>query len=110
MNIQAVGWYAVRCLFQLQVSAEPATYEERVTLWQAVDAEEAITLAEQEAAHYIDGMDSAYLGLAQVYTLFDNPGHGAEIFSLIRRSELDPSTYLDTFFDTGEENQQTLSS
>ncbi|MCU1601431.1 MAG: hypothetical protein JWO22_2140, partial [Frankiales bacterium] len=48
-----------------------------------------------------------YLELAQAFELFDDPGHGAEVFSLMRTSRLEPDAYLDTFFDTGTERQQT---
>lgn len=110
-----MGWYAVRCLFRVAwgdhvtgtAQEGVAAYEERITLWQAKTHEEAIVLAEQEADEYAaagHGMD-AYLGLAQAFQLFDEPGHGAEVFSLIRESRLDSETYLDTFFDTGDERQ-----
>ena len=105
-------WYAVRCVFRSAwAEAEDALppdehlYEERVTLWQASSAEEAIALAEDEAAEYADD-DDEYLGLAQAFLLFDSPGHGAEVFSLMRSSRLEPDDYLDAFFDTGAERQQ----
>jgi hypothetical protein len=47
-----------------------------------------------------------YTGLAQAYKLFDPPVDGAEVFSLIRDSQLAPDDYLNTFFDTGSERQQ----
>ncbi len=81
-------------------------YEERLTLWRAEGFDEAIALAEGEALGYAaeqPGME--FVGLAQAYRLFDEPGHGAEVFSLVRVSELDPPAYLTRFFDTGEEKQ-----
>lgn len=91
-------WYAVRCVFR----HEPVGgYEERVTLWPASSADDAIARAEAEAADY----PAEYVGLAQAYALFDEPGPGAEVFSLIRRSELAPDAYLTRFFDTGAEIQ-----
>jgi hypothetical protein len=36
------------------------------------------------------------------------PADGAEVFSLIRESELNPAEYLDSHFDTGLEHQQTI--
>jgi|GEM_PF-5333624 len=33
---------------------------------------------------------------------------GAEVFSLIRRSELSPDAYLDSFFSTGSELEQSI--
>jgi hypothetical protein len=90
------------------LTAEEAAYEERITLWQAATAEDAIELAEADAEEYAEILGSEYVGLAQSYRLSDVPGHGAEIFSLIRRSTLDPSDYVDRFFDTGTEYQRQL--
>lgn len=109
------GWFAVRCLFRSNwpPPAKPFDghcYEERITLWQAGSAQEAITKAEAEALDYaavIEEAPSEYLGLAQSYALYDSPDHeGAEVFSLIRDSNLDPDSYIDTFFSTGREHLQ----
>jgi hypothetical protein len=98
------AWFSVRCLFRLDAEA-PATYEERITLWRASSPAEAVTLAETEAGEYAADVDGEYLGLAQVYSLTDEPGQGAELFSLLRDSQLQPAAYLDAFFDTGDERQ-----
>ena len=95
-------WFGVRCIVQL----EDRGYEERVTLWRAADSAEALARAEDEATGYAEDIDGEYLGLAQAFHLFDEPGDGAEVFSLIRVSDLDPDEYLDAFFDTGDERQQ----
>jgi len=87
-------WFAVRCIFRIgglaaiERTVQGVLYEERVTLWQAGSAEDAIELAE-----------------AQCDELSDPPAHGAEVFSLMRESELDETAYLDTFFDAGTERQ-----
>jgi hypothetical protein len=47
--------------------------------------------------------------VAQSYELYDEPGDGAEVFSLIRVSDLEPSDYVDRYFDTGTERQSELS-
>ncbi|WGX98091.1 hypothetical protein [Nocardioides sp. L-11A] len=47
------------------------------------------------------------LPLFQSYEMYDAPGEGAEVFSLMRSSELNPDDYLDTFFDTGDERLRT---
>ena len=101
---EAVKWFSVRCLFELQ----PGLYEERVTLWQAEDFDAAIALAESEAHDYAGDVDATYLGLAQAYRLDEEPGQGAEAFSLVRESELPPSDYLTQFFDTGNERQRDV--
>lgn len=85
---------------------EYTTYEERITLWRASSADEAIERAEAEAEEYAAGIEETpvtYLGLAQCFHLFDEPGDGAEIFSLMRDSDLDHDDYIDSFFDTGSE-------
>jgi hypothetical protein len=93
-------WFAVRCIFV----HEGLTYEERITIWKASSFNEAYALAEGEAHEYAaDGDRVRYVGLAQAFRLFDVPGHGAEVFSLLRYSELPVNKYLNTFFDTGQE-------
>ncbi len=92
-------WYSVRCHFRV----DERHYEERITVWQAVGFDEAIDLAEAEAAAYTDG---EYLGSCDCFHLSDagmQASQGAEIYSLVRASDLDPDTYLRTFFFTGSE-------
>jgi hypothetical protein len=100
-------WFSVRCLFKLGQGV-PATYEERITVWRASSPDEAVTLAEAEAGEYAADVAGEYLGLAQVYSMDDQPGHGAELFSLLRDSTLAPTAYLDAFFDTGSERQGAI--
>ena len=109
------GWYSVRCVFRAQTStswgpsdlaAGESAYEERITLWRAESADGAIERAEAEAHEYASRLEAEYLGIAQSFRLEDEPGEGAEVFSLIRRSTLAGDPYLDTFFDTGDEFQQ----
>jgi hypothetical protein len=86
-------------------------YEERITLWLAASAEDAIERAEAEALEYAGSIaesPDSYLGIAQSYRLVDAPGDGAEVFSLMRSSALEPTEYLDTFFSTGTERQRTV--
>jgi hypothetical protein len=45
------------------------------------------------------------LDFFQSYRLPDPPGHGVEVFSLIRPSRLAPDKYIDAFFDAGGESQ-----
>jgi hypothetical protein len=112
LGVVVVGWYSVRCVFQLVDAKEnESPYEERITLWQASDFETAIELAEDEAAEYIEDSQWAYLGLAQCFYLGDDVNmilSGTEVYSLIRNSELPPEEYLDTFFDTGDEYQRQV--
>jgi hypothetical protein len=101
-----VGWFSVRCVFRVGSDPESQLYEERLTLWRAEGFDQAIALAEAEALGYAaEQPGMTFAGLAQAYRLFDEPGHGAEVFSLIRESGLEPQDYLTRFFDTGQERQ-----
>ena len=108
-------WYAVRCVFRTtenkpwgptDLTAGTGAYEERITLWRASSADEAIARAELEANEYAATLGNQYVDFAQAYHLSDLPADGAEVFSLIRYSSLQTDAYLDHFFDTGEERQQ----
>ena len=107
MRMGTSGWFGVRCVFTIGGHQE-GVYEERVTVWRADSPEEAIELAEAEAAEYVDGGGAEYLGLAQVYTMADELVAGAEVFSLMRTSSMEPTAYLSTYFDTGAERQTDI--
>lgn len=103
-----VQWFSVRCVFRFDLDEGPS-YEERVTLWKARDAQAAIEMAEEEAGAYAGAADECeYLGFAQSFWLFAAPRQGAEVFSLFRDSDLEPEEYLDTFFDSGQERERRL--
>jgi hypothetical protein len=99
-------WYSVRCIFRW-FHDDSQVYEERITLWQADDFDHAIALAEADAAEYATAVDAEFLGFSQCYELFDAVGNGAEVYSLVRGSELPPADYLTAFFDTGKERSMT---
>ena len=108
-------WFAVRCVFRQEDASEwqppeleagHSVYEERITLWRATSFDDAIAQAEAEASSYAETGGFAYTGLAQAYQLFDAPGHGAEVFSLMRDSPLATDDFLDHYFDDGSERQQ----
>jgi hypothetical protein len=107
-------WFAVRFVFQRthQAPSQGAskgeyTYEERVTLWKAESSDDAIRQAEAEAADYTEGGEWVEVDMAQAFWLFDEPVHGAEVFSLMRDSQLPAEEYVDHFFETGTEHQGT---
>ena len=108
------AWFAVRCVFASGWASRKVgrpLYEERITLWRAPNVEDAVSLAETDAAAYAAAIDDApdtYLGLAQAYRLDGPPGEGSEVFSLLRASNLPPEDYLDTFFDTGAERERGI--
>lgn len=102
-------WFAVRCIFRhlgLQSDDQGFVYEERIVLVQATGLDAAIAKAEHEANTYASGMVE-YLGLAQAYEIpSDTLNSGTELFSLMRSSSLEPSAYLDHFFDTKSEHSR----
>jgi hypothetical protein len=99
------SWFTVRCILH---HSDRGAYEERITLWRAATFDDAIAHAEREARDYASDLETAeYTGLAQAYHLYDQPNDGAEVFSLVRDSQLPREDYLDTFFDTGSERQQS---
>lgn len=102
--------FSVRCLFRwTPIPSEKVkyAYEERITLWQADSFDTAIGLAEQEARQYAAKSGFEFLNFCQTYELAERiEVHGAEVFSLIRESDLEPSDYIDAFFDTGLERQE----
>jgi hypothetical protein len=99
-------WYAVRSLFR--TPGDESAYEERITLWRAGALEEAAEKASTEAAAYAEFAGSSHVAdFRQVYEIADVPPRdGAEVFSLIRDSPLDPDDYVERFFETGTERQQ----
>jgi hypothetical protein len=100
-------WYGVRCVFRWTEAVEQS-YEERITVWHAVDFDSALVLAESEAREYAKDMGATYVGLAQAYATGNKElASGSEVFSLLRDSALPPEEYVDRFFDTGEEHQGT---
>ena len=82
-------------------------YEERITLWECDDIDEAIELAENEAGLYMLKNDHAScLKFYQAYWLddeIDNLVNGSEMYSLLRESDLNKDDCLDRFFDTNHE-------
>jgi hypothetical protein len=82
-------------------------YEERITVWEAKNSDEAFELAGAEALEYVADSNDVVLDFGQAYVL-TKPigGHGLEVFSLLRQSDLDPKDYIKAFFSTGFEHQQ----
>ena len=114
---EELNWFGVRCVFHHSPERRGApkdlapgehAYEERITLWQAASADEAIVLADKEAEDYASSVGYEYTGLAQSFWLEAPPSHGAVVFSLVRKSELDPEPYIDAFFDTGLEYEDSI--
>jgi hypothetical protein len=109
------GWFTVRCIFAHQRTRLSTTYEERITIWRAISAEEAIRFAEKEARAYARSFiwrrtqTCRYVGFAESYELSSRQvGVGAEIFSLMRDSRLTRDRYLNRYFDSGKERRAPI--
>jgi hypothetical protein len=100
-------WYSVRTVTHRR---DENVYEERITLWYTDHADEAAESALAESAAHAADVGGDDCGLAQVYEPdvgmtggLRAAADGCEIFSLARVSVLPPGEYLDTFYDTGQE-------
>ncbi|HKX29804.1 MAG TPA: DUF4288 domain-containing protein [Blastocatellia bacterium] len=95
-------WYAARCVFQhLATERGPRQlYEERIVLLKAQSFDEAIQRAEKEAADYCRELEGCiYTDYVDVFHLFEAKiGDGTEIYSIMRRSDLQPEEYLDQYY------------
>jgi ubiquinone biosynthesis protein UbiJ len=62
-----------------------------------------------EAEDYVKDIDGVDTGLYQAYEIYPLDGDipdGAEVFSLMRSSELDPESYIARYFSTGDEHEE----
>jgi hypothetical protein len=101
-------WYTVRCVFHWTLQH---CYEERITVWRAASIEDAIAKAEREGERYAHDNPSAgivRLDIAQAYHMYDRPKDGAEVYSLLRDSNLEPEEYIERHFTTGGERQREV--
>ncbi len=75
-----------------------------------VDAHSAISRAEHISRENYESDTTVYTDYAMAFHIFDENGdalgEGVEVFSLIRKSDLDVDDYLDRFHDTGDESSQ----
>lgn len=104
-------WFAAKTVCKhrrVEDGTAKTLFEERVVLLQATDFDDAIAKGEAEVQAYCRGLrEVAYAGYINVYRLFaDTVGHGTEVFSLMRESELPDNDYLDHFYDDGRERTQ----
>ena len=68
-------------------------------------------MAEEEARQYAKAEGFRALDLFQAFSLTHeiSPAlQGAEVFSMLRESNLEPKAYLDTFYDTGREREWSV--
>lgn len=99
-------WYGARCVFRFDGMSDddptPA-FEERVTLHRAESFEEAAEAAIRAAQAYEAEPGPVFVGTVDVYRLAEEPGDGAEVFSLLRQNEASASEYVCRFVRTGSE-------
>jgi len=105
-------WYAVKCLFlhkDLKRRNGKNNYEERILLIKAYDFDGAIKKAEEEATEYCNDLDNEveYLKFCNAYHIAESKiKDGTEIYSLITKSELNKTDYINTHHNTGGELTQ----
>lgn len=102
--MEELKWYGVRTVYEHvdRAHGRDHLYEERIVLIRALSSDEAFAKAESEAESYASD-ETRFLGYFSAFQMFDEPGEGAEVFSLMRDSRLEPKRYVDKFFDTGRE-------
>jgi hypothetical protein len=97
-------WCAVKCLFSHPSGAHAEDhffYEERITLWQVSSFDEAFALAEAEAAAYARSNTCTFIRATDSFHLSDREvGHGSEVWSVMRRSGMEPESYAQNAGDT----------
>jgi acyl dehydratase len=104
-------WYAAKTIYKhyhVEDGTPKIVFEERIVLFYAADFDEAIAKAEAEASEYCGKNNgTVYLDFVDVFHLFDETiGHGIEVYSLMRESDLSEKDYLDHFYDNGKEYRQ----
>ena len=104
-------WYGIKCVFRhADMKTELAgasLFEERIVLVTADNEDEAIAAAEVDARSYAEDTGCEYLEFASCFHSFDEKiVHLSEVYSIMRESTLDPSEYLNHFYDTGKERDR----
>lgn len=101
-------WFTVQSFFRIDEGSilpeRGQMYEERLTTWRAVNAEEATHRAEAEADQYAKVNGYKRLDYLVAYELFDSPGVGSEVWSYMRESSLDPTSFLQRYVIEGDKD------
>lgn len=89
-------WFAVRTIFRHEVDGESATFEERISLYMAVSAEDALDQAKQESQNYLS-MNEGFLQIKRLGVFELGHGdpdlHGREIWSHLSQGPADPEQF-----------------
>lgn len=103
-------WYSAKAAFKHLDLFEPGDvhYEERVVLLLANSLGHAIERGEEEAAGYVAAVgDAEYTGFISVYKLGEQEiGDRSEIYSLMRKTDMETDDFLDRYHDDGNECTQ----
>lgn len=103
MSADGKLWYSARTIYEHDEPGD-GLFEERIVLIRAADFDEALRRAEDEAKTYAEAVGGTYTGYASLYEIAeDDIGDGAEVFSLMRDSDLPADDYIERFFATGSE-------
>ena len=96
-------WFSARTVYEHDKPGD-GLFEERIVVLRAGTFEEALERAEVEALTYSEAVGCVYTGYASVFELVEEAlGDGAEVFSLMRDSDLSAEEYIDRFYTTGDE-------
>lgn len=95
-------WYAVKCVYYDSINS---LYEDRVTLYRAKTADEAMDKAEIEAREICEALDGyEFTGYIETFHLFDEEfKDGVELYSTLRKSKLSKKQYIKKYIRTGNE-------
>jgi len=102
-------WYAVKCLFlhkDLKRRNGMHHYEERILLVKANHFDEAFKKAEKEAKEYCNdlGDEVECLNFSNAYHIGESEiKDGTEIYSLITKSLLNKTDYINKHYNTDDE-------
>ena len=92
----ALRWFAVRTIFRHEVQGQRAKFEERINLYSAASAEDALELAKRESQSYLK-MNEGFLQIKRlgIFDLghADSDLHGREVWSHLGEGPADPELF-----------------
>ncbi|MFD8323916.1 hypothetical protein [Kitasatospora purpeofusca] len=109
MRHEPEAWYGARTFYRWR-TWEDRPYEERVVLFLARSLDEAVELAEREAAEYAGEGGLEVLGMVQAYRISGGDeavGVGTEVFSKLHALDLPENAFLDRY-DSGPAHTQVI--
>ncbi len=96
-------WFSARTVYEHDRPGD-GLFEERIVVLRAGSFDEALERAAVEGAAYATAVGCVYTGYVSVFEMVEETlGDGAEVFSLMRDSDLAAEDYIDRFYTTGDE-------